>query len=112
MNVYVLFAIFWFTFYLHFFLLYFQIDIVYECIVLRCIVKISLLLPLLYSFNRLDLLTVTLVVFVPRFIVLLHYRPLSHFSVFCVSIVVSVLSSWGRISSAVLEQHLYWNGNN
>ena len=45
------------------------------------LLKINLLLLLLYSFNRLDLLSVTLVVFVSRFIVLLHYRPLSHFSV-------------------------------
>ena len=50
MNLYVLFAIFWFIFYLHLFLfLFFHIDIVYECIVLRCIVKNILT----YSYSKL-----------------------------------------------------------
>ena len=40
MNLYVLFAIFWFIFT---YFLFFHIDIVYECIVLRCIVEINLL---------------------------------------------------------------------
>ena len=50
MNLYVLFAIVWFIFYLHLFLfLFFHIDIVYECIVLRCIVKNILT----YSYSKL-----------------------------------------------------------
>ena len=38
MNLYVLFAIFWFIFFFSNYF-YFHIDIVYECIVLRCIVE-------------------------------------------------------------------------
>ena len=49
MNLNVLFTFFWFIFYLHLFLfLYFHIDIVYGCIVLRCIVKHKLTLTLLF----------------------------------------------------------------
>ena len=47
MNLYVLFAIFWFIYFLLILIFVFHIDMVYKCIVLRCIVEINLLLTYL-----------------------------------------------------------------